>query len=253
MTLWSTAGCSVADDAQTRVRSISDGSLLRLTLIRLMLPVTPRRLILLCACLGQVWHIAASVLHLSNLRFDTIDHEQGEVASVADRAVRVRTVARYLFRLSTRTTAWTQAALALFHTNGRLRSSAECCRNIRTQCARKLKRLKTCLSYGLAVIFLVWQALATLAELLGVEEVVMEAMLTQRVVTTRGEIFTKQLSVQDASFTRDAIVKSLYEVGYFATVLCHHLVLLQTLDFSEGHVSKVLQRPSRRNGSSSAA
>ncbi|CAM9264982.1 unnamed protein product, partial [Sphacelaria rigidula] len=91
----------------------------------------------------QVWHIAASVLHLSNLRFDTIDHEQGEVASVADRA-----------------------------------------------------------------------ALATLAELLGVEEVVMEAMLTQRVVTTRGEIFTKQLSVQDASFTRDAIVKSLYEAMF---------------------------------------
>lgn len=40
----------------------------------------------------------------------------------------------------------------------------------------------------------------------------MKSMLTQRVVTTRGEVFIKQLSVQDAEFTRDAIVKSLYEV-----------------------------------------
>lgn len=42
-------------------------------------------------------------------------------------------------------------------------------------------------------------------------ERVLEAMLTQRVVTTRGEVFTKQLSVQDAEYTRNAIVKSLYE------------------------------------------
>lgn len=52
----------------------------------------------------------------------------------------------------------------------------------------------------------------TLAELLGVEESVLEAMLTQRVVTTRSEVFTKQLSVPDAELTRNAIVKSLYEV-----------------------------------------
>lgn len=56
------------------------------------------------------------------------------------------------------------------------------------------------------------QALATLAMLLGVEETVLEAMLTQRVVTTRAEVFTKQLGVPDADLTRDAIVKSLYEV-----------------------------------------
>lgn len=37
-------------------------------------------------------------------------------------------------------------------------------------------------------------------------------MLTQRVVTTKGEVFVKQMSVPDAVFTRDAIVKSLYEV-----------------------------------------
>lgn len=48
--------------------------------------------------------------------------------------------------------------------------------------------------------------------LLGVEESVLEAMVTQRVVTTRGEVFTKQLGVHDADLTRDAIVKSLYEV-----------------------------------------
>lgn len=48
--------------------------------------------------------------------------------------------------------------------------------------------------------------------MLGVTERVLEAMLTQRVVTTRGEVFTKQLGVVDADLTRDAIVKSLYEV-----------------------------------------
>lgn len=58
------------------------------------------------------------------------------------------------------------------------------------------------------------QALSTLSTLLGVEEPVLEAMLTQRVVVTRGEVFTKQLGVRDADLTRDAIVKSLYEVGY---------------------------------------
>lgn len=58
------------------------------------------------------------------------------------------------------------------------------------------------------------QALSTLSKLLGVKELVLEAMLTQRVVTTRGEVFTKQLGVHDADLTRDAIVKSLYEVRY---------------------------------------
>ena len=56
------------------------------------------------------------------------------------------------------------------------------------------------------------KALGTLASVLGVEEAVLEQMLTQRVVKTRGEVFTKQLGVQDADLTRDAIVKSLYEV-----------------------------------------
>lgn len=56
------------------------------------------------------------------------------------------------------------------------------------------------------------QILTTLSELLAVEEPKLEAMLTQRVVTTRGEVFTKQLSLSDARLTRDAIVKSLYEV-----------------------------------------
>lgn len=56
------------------------------------------------------------------------------------------------------------------------------------------------------------QALSTLATLLGVKESALEALLTQRVVTTRTEVFTKQLSVPDASLTRDAIVTSLYEV-----------------------------------------
>ncbi|CAM9971674.1 unnamed protein product [Pylaiella littoralis] len=54
-------------------------------------------------------------------------------------------------------------------------------------------------------------ALERLSALLGVTAPLVESMLTQRVVKTRGEVFTKQLEVQDANLTRDAIVKSLYE------------------------------------------
>eukprot|EP00903_Cladosiphon_okamuranus_P011080 g10459.t1 len=54
-------------------------------------------------------------------------------------------------------------------------------------------------------------ALTTVGSLLGVREAVLEKMLTQRVVKTRGEVFEKKLEVQDANLTRDAIVKSLYE------------------------------------------
>eukprot|EP00752_Nemacystus_decipiens_P009380 g8383.t1 len=54
-------------------------------------------------------------------------------------------------------------------------------------------------------------ALATVGSLLGVAEMVLEKMLTERVVKTRGEVFEKKLEVQDANLTRDAIVKSLYE------------------------------------------
>lgn len=35
----------------------------------------------------QVWHMLASVLHMSNLEFDGVDHEQGEIASITDREV----------------------------------------------------------------------------------------------------------------------------------------------------------------------
>ncbi|CAM9144262.1 unnamed protein product [Ectocarpus sp. 12 AP-2014] len=88
----------------------------------------------------QVWQMLASVLHLSNVEFDKVDHEQGEIATISDR-----------------------------------------------------------------------ETLSTLAAFLAVEESALEAMLTQRVVVTRGETFTKQLSAADANLTRDAIVKSLYE------------------------------------------
>lgn len=37
---------------------------------------------------GQVWQMLASVLHISNLEFDEVDHEQGEIASISDREVR---------------------------------------------------------------------------------------------------------------------------------------------------------------------
>lgn len=56
------------------------------------------------------------------------------------------------------------------------------------------------------------QTLSTLARLLGVEEEALRTMLTQRVIATRGEIFTIQVGLDDASLVRDAIVKSLYEV-----------------------------------------
>ncbi|CAM9621035.1 unnamed protein product, partial [Ectocarpus sp. 13 AM-2016] len=54
-------------------------------------------------------------------------------------------------------------------------------------------------------------ALKKLSALLGVETSLLEAMLTQREVKTMAETFTKKLELQDASLTRDAIVKSLYE------------------------------------------
>lgn len=57
------------------------------------------------------------------------------------------------------------------------------------------------------------QALETLSGLLGVKASLLEEMLTQRVVKRANEVFTKQLGVLEASLTRDAIVKSLYEVG----------------------------------------
>lgn len=56
------------------------------------------------------------------------------------------------------------------------------------------------------------QTLSTLAAFLAVEESALEAMLTQRTVVTLGETFTKQLGLDDANLTRDAIVKSLFEV-----------------------------------------
>lgn len=36
----------------------------------------------------QVWQVLASVLHISNIQFDKVDHAQGEVAAIADREVR---------------------------------------------------------------------------------------------------------------------------------------------------------------------
>ena len=35
----------------------------------------------------QVWQMLASVLHMSNVEFDRVDHEQGEIASISDREV----------------------------------------------------------------------------------------------------------------------------------------------------------------------
>ncbi|CAN0342915.1 unnamed protein product, partial [Ectocarpus sp. 12 AP-2014] len=96
---------------------------------------------------AQVWRMLASVLHMSNLEFDKVDHEQGEIASISDR-----------------------------------------------------------------------EALSTLAAFLAVEEAALEAMLTQRVVVTRGETFTKQLGLEEANLTRDAIVKSLYEALFLWVV-----------------------------------
>ena len=38
----------------------------------------------------QVWKMLASVLHISNLEFDKVDHEQGEIAAISDREVSTR-------------------------------------------------------------------------------------------------------------------------------------------------------------------
>lgn len=35
----------------------------------------------------QVWQVLASVLHLSNMEFHTVDDAQGEVAAISDRQV----------------------------------------------------------------------------------------------------------------------------------------------------------------------
>lgn len=83
--------------------------------------------------------------------------------------------------------------------------------------------MMTCVSVGVYWTRDTVQVLTTLAKLLGVTEAVLESMLTQRVVTTRGEVFTKQLSVTDAELTRDAIVKSLYEVRSRAGHVCEIL------------------------------
>lgn len=62
----------------------------------------------------------------------------------------------------------------------------------------------------------------------------LESMLTQRVVITRGEVFTKQMSLADADLTRDAIVKSLYEVGTLTRAVawrCSSVVTLSSALF----------------------
>ncbi|CAM9932796.1 unnamed protein product [Scytosiphon promiscuus] len=94
-----------------------------------------------------VWEMLASVLHMSNLEYEEVDHEQGAIASISDR-----------------------------------------------------------------------EALSRLSTFLGVEEGALEEMLTQRVVVTRGETFTKQLGLEDANLTRNAIVKSLYEALFLWVV-----------------------------------
>lgn len=73
------------------------------------------------------------------------------------------------------------------------------------------------------------QALSTLSVLLGVEESKLESMLTQRVVTTRREVFTKQRGMSDANLTRDAIVKSLYEVRALVVTYFQYLLLFLLL------------------------
>lgn len=42
----------------------------------------------------QVWQALAAVLHMSNLSFDKVDNEQGEIAAISDRAVSEANVSR---------------------------------------------------------------------------------------------------------------------------------------------------------------
>lgn len=77
----------------------------------------------------------------------------------------------------------------------------------------------------------------------------LEAMLTRTVTVARGETFTKQLSVDNANLTRDAIVKSLYEVGvqvytfYSATV---HTKIIYRRDCPRHRVAGICQASANR-------
>ncbi|CAM9355556.1 unnamed protein product [Discosporangium mesarthrocarpum] len=60
--------------------------------------------------------------------------------------------------------------------------------------------------------------LQNLGDLLGVDMGALESLLIQRVVKTRGEVFTKKLDLQDATRTRDAVVKALYQAMFLWVV-----------------------------------
>lgn len=81
--------------------------------------------------------------------------------------------------------------------------------------------------FAAVFVMLELKALEFLAGLLGVEVTAVEGMITQR----KMKLVEKpiQLGVQDAKRTRDAVVKSLYEVGgrsglvRSGSVLCVHV------------------------------
>lgn len=37
----------------------------------------------------QIWQMLAAVLHMSNLEYDKVDHEQGDIAFISDREVSI--------------------------------------------------------------------------------------------------------------------------------------------------------------------
>lgn len=48
----------------------------------------------------QVWKMLASVLYMSNVEFDKVDHEQGEIASISDHEVCTTHGTRHAFVVS---------------------------------------------------------------------------------------------------------------------------------------------------------
>ncbi len=72
----------------------------------------------------------------------------------------------------------------------------------------------------------VTKVLSRAATALGVDQDALRIVLTQREVTTRGEVFIVSLTQQEASFARDATIKAIYEALFDSIVRYVNVSLL---------------------------